>query len=296
MPNVMNRRIADRQHDESATPVVSILCVTYNHESFVGECIEGFLKQEVDFPVEIIIHDDASTDRTQAILTDYASRHPGLFRLILREQNLRQRGGKAAPALIERARGRYIAWCDGDDYWTDPRKLALQTTLLEANPEYVASFHEASEVSEDGTMLRPFNLPERGRRDYSADDLIALRWGWILLSTMCFRNVLKDFPPEYFLVSNGDLFIARLLGFHGAAKYQGDAIRPNGYRQHPGGIWSMQPEGVRRRMHLLSHLQIVSFLVRIGRPAIAMEVFENRLIPEGQKYYKALLAGQLTQG
>ncbi|HVZ44518.1 MAG TPA: glycosyltransferase [Ramlibacter sp.] len=287
----MSQRIADRTHDAAAKPFVSLLCVTYNHETFVTACIEGFLMQEVDFPVEIVVHDDASTDRTQPILLDYAKRYPGLFRFIFRKENVMSQGGVVEPDLIAAARGNYIAWCDGDDAWTDPLKVAKQVAFLEANPSFVVSFHDAERVDAEGNTLFDFTLPEESRRDYTQMDMVLSRWGFMLLSTMTWRNVLKTFPPEYSLAANNDVFIARLLGFWGGAKFQGD-IRPIKYTQHAGGIWAFKSPARKAQMHARTHLQLVNFFLRIGKPELAILTFRTRLVPVMQEYERELQAAR----
>lgn len=119
-------------------PLVSICCTCYNHELFVRETLEGFLMQETTFSFEIVVFDDASTDNTQQVILEYANKYPHLFRLFLQKENLWQRKGISGTQTLSvpNARGKYIAFCEGDDYWTDPFKLQKQVDFLEANPDY----------------------------------------------------------------------------------------------------------------------------------------------------------------
>lgn len=118
-------------------PLVSICCITYNHEPYIREAIEGFLLQKTSFPIEIIIYDDASTDRTAEIVKEYADKHLELIIPIFQSENQYSQGVKPSRTyVIPRARGKYIAICEGDDYWTDPLKLQKQVDFLEANPDY----------------------------------------------------------------------------------------------------------------------------------------------------------------
>lgn len=115
-------------------PLVSICCTTYNHGKFIQDAIEGFLMQKTNFPIEIIIHDDASTDNTATIVKQYAEKHPGLIITILQTINQYSQGIKPWPNFVfPKARGKYIALCEGDDYWTDPLKLQKQVDFLEGN-------------------------------------------------------------------------------------------------------------------------------------------------------------------
>lgn len=131
------------------TPLVSICCATYNHEAYIREALDGFLMQEVDFPIEILVNDDASTDGTPQILREYEQRHPDLIHVVYQEENQYSRGVRPLPQLlVPRARAKYIAVCEGDDYWLESGKLQEQVDLLEAEPEAVACFTNALKRNE----------------------------------------------------------------------------------------------------------------------------------------------------
>lgn len=115
-------------------PIVSICCVTYNHAPFIREAIDGFLTQETSFPVEIILADDNSTDETIEICKGYAAQYPQKIKLIHTNSNIG--GVENERRAIEAAHGKYIATCEGDDYWTDPLKLQKQVEFMESHPEY----------------------------------------------------------------------------------------------------------------------------------------------------------------
>lgn len=118
-------------------PLVSICCITYNQEKYIRGAIESFLIQKTTFPVEIIIHDDASTDKTTQIVEEYADKHPDLIIPVYQTVNQYSQGIKPLPNFVfPRARGKYIALCEGDDYWIDPYKLQKQVDFLEENEEY----------------------------------------------------------------------------------------------------------------------------------------------------------------
>jgi len=119
-------------------PVVSVCCITYNHESYIHKTIEGFLMQKTTFPMEIIIHDDASTDTTAEIVRKYANKHPDVIFPIFQTENQYSKGlrGIALRFAYPKARGKYISFCEGDDYWTDPLKIQKQVEFLEKNSTY----------------------------------------------------------------------------------------------------------------------------------------------------------------
>ncbi|MBN2520778.1 MAG: glycosyltransferase [Bacteroidales bacterium] len=129
--------ITKQKWDKSIIPLVSISCITYNHEEYIRDSIEGFLMQKTTFPVEILIHDDASTDKTSEIIREYEKKFPDLIFPIFQKVNQYSKGINI-PLTFQypRARGKYYGGAEGDDYWIDPYKLQKQVDFLEANPEY----------------------------------------------------------------------------------------------------------------------------------------------------------------
>lgn len=117
----------------SKVPLVSVKMITYNHELYIAQAIEGVLMQETDFPIELVIGEDCSTDRTREIVFEYQKKHPDIIRVIASDKNV---GAKRNSLRVENAcRGKYIAFCEGDDYWHYPLKLQKQINILETNPE-----------------------------------------------------------------------------------------------------------------------------------------------------------------
>lgn len=146
----------------NSKPFLSICCLTYNLESVIANTLDSFLMQEADFSFEIIVHDDASTDKTTDILKDYQIRYPEKIRLVLQEENQYAENGVGlgqiyVDHLFSNARGKYIALCDGDDYWTDPHKLQKQVDLLENTPEVSACFTNAKVVYDDHNKERDYH-------------------------------------------------------------------------------------------------------------------------------------------
>ena len=121
-----------------STPLVSISCLTYKHEEYIRDCLEGFLFQKTTFPFEVLVHDDASPDATPQIIKEYAEKYPDIIKPILRETNLYSVPGHRNLNLInlDRAQGKYVAMCEGDDFWCSPNKLQKQFDLMESHPDY----------------------------------------------------------------------------------------------------------------------------------------------------------------
>lgn len=120
-----------------AAPLVSIWCLAYNHEKYIRDCLDGFVMQKTNFKFEAIIHDDASTDNTARIIQEYADKYPDIIKPIFEKENqYSKHDGSLNRIMKEHMRGRYVALCEGDDYWIDSYKLQRQVDFLETNPEY----------------------------------------------------------------------------------------------------------------------------------------------------------------
>lgn len=117
--------------------VVSIICCTYNHENYIRECLDGFIAQETTFEIEILVHDDASTDHTAEIIREYETRYPEVIKPVYQQVNQYSKGVDIFfDILLPLAKGKYVAICEGDDYWIDSLKLQKQVDFLESHPEY----------------------------------------------------------------------------------------------------------------------------------------------------------------
>lgn len=134
--------------------MISVICTAYNHDEYIEKTIQGFLKQKCSFSFEILIHDDASTDDTAQIIKKYEEKYPDKIKVIYQTENQHSKGISATKLLLEKAKGKYIALCEGDDYWNDSNKLELQISFLEAHPEYSACVHSGYYAYADGTIKR----------------------------------------------------------------------------------------------------------------------------------------------
>ena len=130
--------------EEKITCKVSVLCAAYNHEEYLRQTLDSFLNQKTDFPFEVLVNDDASTDSTGDIIREYAAKYPEIIRPFYQKENLYSRRINLYDVVFFPAcRGEYIAVCEGDDYWNDPEKLQLQVNWLDAHPEYSACVHNS---------------------------------------------------------------------------------------------------------------------------------------------------------
>lgn len=198
-------------------PLVSISCITYNHDNYIREAIEGFLMQKTTFPVEILIHDDASTDKTASIVREYEEKYPHLIKPIYQTENqYSKRDGSIGRIQRGRARGKYYAICEGDDYWTDPLKLQKQVDFLEENPEYSGCSHQTRVIYSDG-FKNSHVFREKVNSKLELIDMLEIRK--FHTASVMFRNsIIKkhEFPID---ITAGDRAINLLLASYGPIRF-----------------------------------------------------------------------------
>jgi glycosyltransferase involved in cell wall biosynthesis len=245
-------------------PIVSVLMITYNHERFIAQAIEGVAKQVTDFPIELVIGEDCSSDSTLQIVLDYQKKHPNLIRVLYPDKNMG--GKKNIVRVLAHCRGQFIALCEGDDYWVDPEKLQKQVTFLQANPDFVVTHHGNILIDSEGKVIDD-NLPPPDVDEYSKETL--LKGGFMQPLNMCYRNVIKSFPDEYFKVVNGDSFLISLLGGYGKAKYL-NSIRPSAYRIHQGGAWQGLNENEKNIAAVVTSFWISIYYKKIGEQNVSI--------------------------
>lgn len=193
---------------ENRDVLVSICCVTYNHVKYIRNAIEGFLIQKVNFSIEILIHDDASIDGTADIIREYESKFPDLIKPIYQSENqYSQDRAISAVYQFPRARGKYIALCEGDDYWTDPYKLQKQVDLLESNSEYGLAYSDIAIVDGNNKTILKSAFYERLKEGYASGNVFfkLIKKNFISTPTVVARktliwNYLQQFPAEVFCI------------------------------------------------------------------------------------------------
>ncbi|MBP3763026.1 MAG: glycosyltransferase [Bacteroidales bacterium] len=159
---------------DTATPNVAIHCVAFNQENYIRQCLDGFVMQQTTFPFHAVVHDDASTDGTADIIRDYAQRYPDIIRPILETENQWSKHDGSLLRIMEAACGgsKYIAFCEGDDYWTDPLKLQKQVDFMEAHPDYSGCFHNVEVLDQRTGRILPVPDEDKIPEDTTIPDLI----------------------------------------------------------------------------------------------------------------------------
>jgi glycosyltransferase involved in cell wall biosynthesis len=224
--------------------LVSICCITYNQKNYIRRAISGFLMQKTNFKYEILIHDDASTDGTAEIIKEYQSKNPDKMRSIIRKENKCKAGMDAGTCygfepfcqdLFPIAKGKYLALCEGDDYWVDENKLQKQVDYMERHPEHSMCHHATNVLDEETNRVSRFDLNNGAAREFTCVEMANSPSGIATASKML-RNYYKG-NEEYYNIATGDYLMTALYATFGSCGYVKD-IQPSVYRIHKGGVWS----------------------------------------------------------
>lgn len=218
-------------------PLVSVCMITYAHEKFIEQAINGVLMQESDFDIELVLANDCSPDKTNDVIQRIKDNHPraSVIKYIKHDKNI----GMNANFIdaLKQCRGKYVALCDGDDYWTDSKKLQMQIDFLENNNDYVLCFHQVAILKPNGEIVEDTitKVPE----NHETIESFAQFGNYMHTPSVVYRNVIKEFPPEFSKTPIPDFFLYMLLGQYGKFKYLKDKMSV--YR-HGVGIFTSQTD------------------------------------------------------
>ena len=226
---------------EEKNVMVSVYCLAFNHEPYIRDALEGFVSQQTDFPYEVFVHDDASTDGTAEIIWEYGEKYPHIIKPILQKENQYSQGIKIMRThILPRMRGKYIAICEGDDYWCDPQKLQLQVDFLENHPDHSACVHntlrkdmaagnERLMFGNEAYTVTPEKAISRGSAAYQTSSLMYRRE--LALDQPAFVTSIKgigDFPLAIYLSLKGKIhYIPKVMSV---------------YRANVNGSWTKRVE------------------------------------------------------
>lgn len=254
------QEIMSRWIKTNINPLITVALITYNHETYIREAIESVLMQRINFPYEVIIHDDASTDNTQEIIMQYANQYPNIIKPILQKENLWLKKGISGTTTIvfPSAQGKYIAWLEGDDYWTDPLKLQKQVDFLEENEGYSICFHPVKVKDENSNQLLDDYITGNTTEETTTVCDLA-KGNFIHTPSVVFRKNQKVFDTLASMgkMAAGDYPLHMLNARYGKIKKLPDNMAV--YRVHDGGVWSNHPDFEKR---LLSWLDVLDKLIK----------------------------------
>ncbi len=239
--------------DNTESPLVSVICCTYNHEKYIEEAINGFLMQETTFPFEVLINDDASTDNTIQILKKYEKKYQKIVKVFYHEKNEYSQGIDVFANVSTKANGKYIAICEGDDYWIDENKLQMQIDFLEKNSNYSMCFHKSKIQNELGLPCL-LNCSDIEDRDYNPNELFE-KWIVPTASMVFKREILSVHNKEIHKPLNGDIVL--VLNCAKVGKIRGIAKEMAVYRMQESGVTYNEKLHQQRLLRYPEHFKFI---------------------------------------
>lgn len=228
------------------SPLVSICCLAYNQENYIAKTLDGFVSQQTTFPFEVLVHDDASTDGTANIIMEYASKYPFIKPIIQKENQYSKQVSVQKTFNYPRVKGKYIAYCEGDDYWSDPNKLQKQFNILESNSDISICLHKTMKITKEGRLTNkyfpPFEMSSKRFtiEDYLKSELQEGNWTFQLSSFMVRKDVIdllvSGTVPFTKAFSVGDFPLIILALTKGDGYYINEDM--SHYRVMAGGVMS----------------------------------------------------------
>ena len=276
---------------------VSVYCLAYNHEQYIRDALEGFVNQITDFSYEVIVHDDASTDNTAAIIREYAEKHPNIIKPIFQNENQHSKGVKIIKTYISPIlQGKYIAICEGDDYWTDCNKLQMQVDILEEHPEYAACVHQTEQlncvngevkkicpVMVSGVLEKELVLSD-GNTAYQLSSLVVRRKWFFNRPDFCYSiKGVGDYPLAIYLsLSSNVYFINRTMSVYRLysnslswnSRFNKSKNKSNHYR-NVIKMLTTADEYYEFKYHAMIEKVISKFEYRIKRSSKSIEIITN---------------------
>ena len=206
--------------------LVTVRCLAYNHAPYIRQCLEGFVMQKTSFRFQVIIHDDASTDGTDDIIREYAEKYPDIIVPIFETENqYSKRNGAISRQMNRLMKGTYAAYCEGDDYWTDPLKLQKQVSFLEQHPDYIMACNRTQLFSQKKGRFVGETLCYSSDRDISAEDTILHGGLYIPSCSSVYRWNIRDSFTDYCKNSPvGDYPLQIMCAMKGKIRYFSDCM------------------------------------------------------------------------
>ncbi len=266
------------------SPLVVVWCLTYNQKDFIRDALDGFVMQQTNFPFEVVVHDDASTDGTTDILKEYSERYPNLIFPVVESENQWCNGGLKRIIRIMNEnyrRGKYIAFCEGDDFWTDKGKLQKQVNFLESHLDYSMCFHSAKKKYEANSVAW-IDCEHIENRDYDPTDFF-INWTIPTASVVCRKDALEFYAniKGAGRIQNYDIFI--FLSCAMVGKIRGMSEQMSVYRIQGSGLTYNSQAMVRTIMNNPEHFQCIkdNFPIVATKPiddTISKTFFERALL------------------
>lgn len=285
---------------------VSVICLAYNHAKYIRKCLDGFVMQKTNFKYEVLVHDDASTDDTAKIIKEYELKYPDIIKPIYQTENQYSKGVKITQhILVPRTKGKYIAFCEGDDYWCDENKLQTQVDSMDANPDCKMSVHKVLIINEEGVSINT-TMPafELQTGSIAGEKLIekTLNTSFQTSSYMMvgkeLREMMAHLPRFYQIAPVGDKCMMLYFETIGNIYYI-DSIF-SCYRKGSIGSWSSrtsQPEAIAKHSkRMIDTLEEFNKYTNYSHKVVQQEINKIKIrVYCIEKNYKAVLAKELRK-
>lgn len=272
---------------------VSVVCMAYNHEDYISDALESFLMQKTDFSFEILIHDDASTDRTQEIIKEYENKYPEIVKPIYQNENQFSKKVSIEYNLHKLANGKYIAFCEGDDYWTDPLKLQKQVDYMEVHPETSMCIHAAKQVDAKTKKKIAGIRPFKESRSMTVAEVIEGGGDFFATNSIVYsKEKMEEWPDFFFNAVVGDYPLVIIGALRGNFYYMDEDM--SAYRINREGSWTQMEFSsiAKKRQHYED----------IGRMLDEIDVYtENKYVKaiqnakKGHQFYLLLIQGKFKE-
>lgn len=229
---------------------VSVICNAYNHEKYIGRALESFVLQRTDFKFEVLVHDDASTDGTADIIREYEKKYPELIKPIYQTENQYSKyGGVNRKFQFPRARGKYYAICEGDDYWTDPLKLQKQYDLMEQHPEVDMCSHGSVVIDARTEQILHHTMQRRENGIIPTAEVISKGGGFVMTNSLFYRASMLENEPEFRKVYKLDYTLQIHGALRGGMLYIAEEM--SAYRRNVCESWThqMRNNSLKKKKH-----------------------------------------------
>ena len=252
-------------------PLVSVCMITYNQAEYIHQALKSVLDQICKFEFEVILSNDASNDNSERIIRDLIISHPNGFRVKYFNQPVNLGMNPNLAFAYKYCEGKYIAVCEGDDYWTDPLKLQKQVDFLEANPEFVLCYHPVDVLFPDGKKVVDFIIKDIIDVSESTVYDLAVLGNYIHTPSVIFKNELNQLPENFYKSPFGDFFLWILIAQHGKIKKLSEVMAV--YRYGVGILSSNSCD-----VNYLKFLNTLEFLADSVEDKTVKEILKNRVI------------------
>lgn len=280
---------------KSDAPMVSIRCITYNHESFIAQALDSFLMQKTVFPFEIVVHDDASSDKTANIVREYEKKYPDIIKPIYEEENQYSKNVAHFRKVVDDAcKGKYIAYCEGDDYWIEPDKLQVQVDWLESHPEHTMCCSDAIIESPNGIL--DWHRYEKDC-DIPVKDMILGGGQFVQTATIVYRrDILNNYPDVCLKCHVGDFPLQLWAVLNGKVRYI--AQKTASYRYFRSGSWTSNQRNfdIKKLIHgWQSEIDMLDYLNKYSKNDFShyfqarKELYLHGLLKSHENYWATIL-------